>query len=307
MELHQVRYFVALASTLNFTKAAENCNVTQPALTKGVQRLEEELGGQLIYRERQLTQLTELGKVILPMLERTLVSTDAVRRKAQEYRRSEVAPLRIGLVPSVSASLVLAPLAEILKRVPGLRLELSEGSAAELVESLLEGRINGAIVGEIEETPSRIDGWPLFDEPYVAVLSREHHLANRSVITIGELRQATLLERVDCDVRARVQAAQIQLKEVGSSHRSRHEMHLQHMASAGFGIIIAPDHMPHLPSLKKLRIEGDPIWRTVKLLAVQGRRYSPALDTLVRIAKQGAWAYRMPGRVAAGELKELLA
>ena len=51
MELHQVRYFLAVASTLNFTRAAEQCNVTQPALTKGVQKLEQELGGQLIYRE----------------------------------------------------------------------------------------------------------------------------------------------------------------------------------------------------------------------------------------------------------------
>ena len=57
MELHQVRYFLAVASTLNFTRAAEQCNVTQPALTKGVQKLEQELGGQLIYRERLLTQI----------------------------------------------------------------------------------------------------------------------------------------------------------------------------------------------------------------------------------------------------------
>jgi hypothetical protein len=56
MELQQVRYFLAVASTLNFTRAAEQCNVTQPALTKGVQKLEQELGGELIYRERQLTQ-----------------------------------------------------------------------------------------------------------------------------------------------------------------------------------------------------------------------------------------------------------
>jgi Bacterial regulatory helix-turn-helix protein, lysR family len=62
MEFHQVRYFLAVASTLNFTRAAEMCNVTQPALTKGVQKLEDELGGQLIYRERQLTHLTDLGK-----------------------------------------------------------------------------------------------------------------------------------------------------------------------------------------------------------------------------------------------------
>src|SRR4029077_3957866 len=78
MELHQVRYFLAVASTCSFTREAEQYNVTQPALTKGVQKLEQELGGQLIYRERQLTQLTDLGKEVLPMLERPLPSAATV-------------------------------------------------------------------------------------------------------------------------------------------------------------------------------------------------------------------------------------
>lgn len=146
MELHQVRYFLAVARTLNFTRAAEMCNVTQPALTKGVQKLEQELGGQLIYRERQLTHLTDLGKAVLPMLERALASTEAVRRRARQFQQKEVAPLAIGLAPSISASLVLEPIAEIRKFVPGLHVELREEPPSRLVELLLEGEINVALV-----------------------------------------------------------------------------------------------------------------------------------------------------------------
>src|SRR5262245_11166090 len=153
MELHQVRYFLALAKTLNFTRASEQCNVTQPALTKGVQKLEQELGGQLIYRERQLTQLTDLGKEVLPMLERTLASAEAVRRKAQEFQRKEVAPLKIGLAPSISVSLVLDPIAEIAKSVPGLHVELREEAAETLVDLLLGGEINVAMVGSYRTRP----------------------------------------------------------------------------------------------------------------------------------------------------------
>src|ERR1700748_426613 len=138
MELHQVRYFLAVASTLNFTRAAEQCNVTQPALTKGVQKLEQELGGQLSSRERQLSQLTDLGKEVLPMLERTLASAEAVRRRAREFQRKELAQLQIGLAPSISASLVLDPIAEIVKYVPGLQVELREGAAEKLIVLLLE-------------------------------------------------------------------------------------------------------------------------------------------------------------------------
>ena len=87
MELHQVRYFLAVANTLNFTRAAEMCNVTQPALTKGVQKLEHELGGALLYRERQLTHLTELGKAVLPMLERALASTRLFNVERGSFRK----------------------------------------------------------------------------------------------------------------------------------------------------------------------------------------------------------------------------
>src|SRR5579871_6750840 len=69
MELFQVRYFLALTKTLNFTRAAETCHVSQPALTRAIQRLEEELGGPLLYRERSQTQLTALGRAMAPHLE----------------------------------------------------------------------------------------------------------------------------------------------------------------------------------------------------------------------------------------------
>jgi DNA-binding transcriptional LysR family regulator len=91
-----------------------------------VQKLERELGGQLIYRERQLTQLTDLGKEDHPMLERTLASAEAVRRRAREFQRKEIASLKIGLAPSISASLVLDPIAETAKFIPGLHVELRE-------------------------------------------------------------------------------------------------------------------------------------------------------------------------------------
>src|SRR5205814_5175644 len=96
MELFQVRYFLALAKTLNFTRAAEACNVTQPALTRAIQRLEEELGGPLFQRERNLTQLTELGRLMRPMLEQALAAAESAKQHAQRFRKAELASLRLG-------------------------------------------------------------------------------------------------------------------------------------------------------------------------------------------------------------------
>ena len=290
MELHQVRYFLAVASTLNFTRAAEMCNVTQPALTKGVQKLEQELGGQLIYRERQLTHLTDLGKAVRPMLERALASTESVRHLAREFRQREVAPLAIGLAPSISASLVLEPIAEIRKFVPGLHVELREETPDRLIELLLEGEVNVALVGDLDDTPERIDSWVLFAERYVAVLAWSHQLADLPVIGMQALREATILNRSNCDVAPKFQHLLFPDAPPHHNHRSCRDLHLQHLAAAGFGIVLAPEHMPRLPSLKALPIEGDPVWRKVRLLAVQGRRYSPALDAFVKVARLHDWS-----------------
>ena len=66
------------------------------------------------------------------------------------------------------------------------------------------------------------------------------------------------------------------------------------MAAAGFGVILAPEHMPRLPTLKTIPLEGDPVSREVRLLAVQGRRYSPALDAFVKVARLRDWSIEGP-------------
>ncbi|WP_298885327.1 LysR family transcriptional regulator [uncultured Bradyrhizobium sp.] len=306
MELHQVRYFLAVASTLNFTRAAEQCNVTQPALTKGIQKLEQELGGQLIYRERQLTQLTDLGKEVLPMLARTLASAETARRRAKEFQRKEIAPLKIGLAPSISASLFLDLIAEIAKIVPGLTVELREGAAEKLIDLLLGGEINAAIVGDVQDIPPRIDDWLLFEERYVAVLAQTHQLANRHSIGIDDLRETVLLERVGCDVAPKIQRSYFPKEPPHLGHCSGHDLHLQYMAAAGFGVILAPEHMPRLPTLKTIPLEGDPISREVRLLAVQGRRYSPAQDAFIKVARLRDWSIEVRQRdVPPGRLPEM--
>lgn len=87
MELHEIRYFLALSKTLNFTKAAEMCNVSQPALTRAIQKMEDELGGLLFSRERNNTHLTELGRMLEPHLTEVLTRTQAAKETASRFLR----------------------------------------------------------------------------------------------------------------------------------------------------------------------------------------------------------------------------
>jgi DNA-binding transcriptional LysR family regulator len=293
VELHQVRYFVALARSLNFTRAAEQCNITQPALTKAVQKLEEELGGPLVHRERLLTQLTDLGKLVLPMLERILAAADAVRMNAREFQRKTIAPLRIALTPSVSAVVILRPLHEMAHSLPGLHIEVLEAKSDEVFDHLLGGEFNVAVAAEgVGPQPERIDHWHLFDERIMVVVAATDRLAAMSTIPVNELKSATWLEPVGCDVTQqfwrRIIFPTDQQPQI--CHRGHRLEHLQYMVAAGLGVMLIPEHMPHPAGSIARPIAGDPIRQRVGLFVVAGRcHYSPALEAFVKIARRCDW------------------
>jgi DNA-binding transcriptional LysR family regulator len=290
MELHQARYFVAVSRLLNFTRAAEQCNVTQPALTKAIQKLEFELGGELVHRERQLTQLTDLGKLVLPTLERLVAAVDSARSIAREYQRKDNAPLKIGLTPCVSSNLLVAPLAEIARHVPGIEVEIREESADRLLKLLFDGDISADIAADAAELPERINHWDLFEDHFVLLAARNNPLASMDRVPMSALTDAVWLERTGCDLTRKFRdIISTGGKSPKISHRSRHENHLQHMVEAGLGIMVASAHMPRLPTLGARRIQDDPMRWTVSLLVIAGRRYTPALDAFIKVARLRDW------------------
>ena len=115
MEMHQGRYFLAVARTLNFTRAADECNVTQPSLTRAIKQLEGELGGDLFRRERPASQLTELGQRMHPLLKQCYDAAVGARSLATSFRRGNIGALRLALSHTIDLS-TLIPFLEELKR-----------------------------------------------------------------------------------------------------------------------------------------------------------------------------------------------
>jgi DNA-binding transcriptional LysR family regulator len=293
MELHQVRYFVAVSRLLNFTRAAEQCNVTQPALTKAIQKLELELGGELIHRERQLTQLTDLGKLVLPTLERLVAAADSARSIAREYQRKDSAPLKIGLTPCVSSNLLVAPLAEVARHVPGIQVEIVEEPLHRLQELLFDGDISAALAADANGLPERIDHWDLFEDHFLVLAAKDNPLADMQSVPMSALAEVTWLERTGCDLTRKFwDLIFTDGRSPKISHRSKHESHLQNMVEAGLGIMVASAHTPRLPSLVACPIRDDPMRWTVNLLVIAGRRYTPALDAFIKIARLRDWKAR---------------
>ena len=129
MEMHQVRYFLAVARVLNFTRAADECNVTQPSLTRAIKQLEAELGGDLFRRERPAAQLTELGQRMHPLLKQCYEAASGARELASSFKSGEVGALRIALTHSVDLSLLIPHLDQIKRQFNRLEFRFLRGNS----------------------------------------------------------------------------------------------------------------------------------------------------------------------------------
>lgn len=292
MELFQVRYFLALAKTLNFTRAAEACNVSQPALTRAIQKLEEELGGPLIYRERSLTQLTELGRAMLPLLETAYGAAEAATKQAAAFKRREFSPLRLGLGMTISAQILRPALRELEDRVKGFELSIAEGGSTDLCAKMLDGDLDAAVIVEPEKMPERLNRWPLFEDRYVVLCAAEHRLATLAEIPVVELGDESVLMRASrgCDFE---QALDRLCTEAGIKPRTRHtgssDEHIQEMVRAGLGIAISAGHQPVGPDLVTRPIADAAARRRLFLAAVAGRQHGPALALFLKLMRARDW------------------
>src|ERR1700755_1347167 len=193
MEMHQVRYFLAVAQLLNFTRAADECNVTQPSLTRAIKQLEAELGGDLLRGERPAAQLTDLGQRMHPLLKQCYEAATGARQLASSFKSGEVGALRIALTHAVDLSLLIPHLEQIRRLFNRLEFRFLRGSSAEVAEFLKKGEAELAIAAEISEEWDRLAAWPLFTEGFQLIVNNRHPLADRQDITLEDLRSEQLL------------------------------------------------------------------------------------------------------------------
>lgn len=289
MEMHQIRYFLAVSEILNFTRAAAMCHVSQPSLTRAIQKLEHELGGPLFRRERGGTGLTELGRLMRPYLEQTLTTAEAARREAQKFRKLERAPLTLGVMCTIGPGRLVPLVNRLATRVPGLELKLREGHGRRIVETLLAGEVDVAIVG-LPSYPDRVRAEPLYRERYVVAYPPGHRFDSMNAVPVAEMEGEDYLSRLNCEYLDFFQEAPREWSvRLNVRYESEREDWIQAMILAGMGCAFMPEYMPMFPAIRTRILIEPEIWREISLVTVRGRRFSPALDLLVRMAKAHDW------------------
>jgi LysR family hydrogen peroxide-inducible transcriptional activator len=191
MELHQLRYVVAVADTGNFTRAAERCHVTQPSLSQQILNLEREVGHKLFHRLGRKAVLTEAGTVFLERARRILIE---VENASKELGDSPALGRRItvGAVQTVMPYLVIPLLAQCRETLPNLTIGVREGFRRDLVAAVVEGDLDLAIVPLPFEDP-RVAVEPLLTEPLLLVVGNNHPFATRPEISFTDLVNETFI------------------------------------------------------------------------------------------------------------------
>ena len=289
MEMHQVRYFLAVARTLNFTRAADECNVTQPSLTRAIKQLEAELGGDLFRRERP-AGLTELGQRMHPLLKQCYDAAVGARSLASSLKSGEIGALRIALTHSIDLSLLIPFLSEIKRQFNRLELKFLRGNNQEVVELLKSGEAELGIAAELDHDWDRIDDWPLFTEAFRLVVSRQHRLADRDRLSLEDLHAEQMLSRAYCEHAERLQATMREHGlDIDRGHEISCERDLIELVEADVGVAVIPDTSPIPETLKRKPVDRLDARRTVHLYGVAGRERTAVASAVMRMLRGTDW------------------
>ena len=290
MELFQVRYVLAAAETLNFTKAAERCHVSQPALTKAVKSLEQELGAPIFNREGKRVTLSDFGRSILPTLRQVIEQAERAKSIAEDFRLLHHVPLRIGVLPTIGPVRFARFLASFQASFEGVEIEVTELPVPELLGRLDGDQLDLAVVNPFEGVPESFHSHVLYTEKYVAVLPPDHRLGERNVVDLKDLCGEPYVDRLSCEMREMFASVCSERQvDLYARFRSDREDWVESMVLARIGIAVMPEYSVTIPDLVQRPIVDPAISRTIALLSVPGRQFSRAAAAFVRTAQAFKW------------------
>ncbi|MBA3849800.1 MAG: hyalin [Opitutus sp.] len=240
MEIYQLRYFISVAETGNFTKAAARSFISQPSLSQQIANLEEELGQSLFHRLGRSVALTEAGHLLLEHARRIISEADNAIR---EIKESDAAGHRVtvGAIPTVAHFFFPAIIAHCRANDVRLKLRSFENFRPNIVTAVLEGEIDLGLISLPINEP-RIVQAPLFSEPLLLAISAQHPLAQAGQVTFADLKNEDFILLGD----ASSLAAQVRRIsgdydfEPRIAHRCAQLATVKSLTAMGLGVSILP-------------------------------------------------------------------
>jgi LysR family hydrogen peroxide-inducible transcriptional activator len=292
MELHQLRYFVAVAQAGNFSRAAERCHVSQPSLSQQILKLERRLGQPLFNRLGRRAVLTDAGRMLLDRAMSILATVDDAERRLRAGDQVHTGRLAIGAIPTIAPYLLPPILQSFVKRCPRVELIVREDVTTHLVSAVVDGELDLAIVA-LPVSDEHLETEPLFSEPLLLTLPPRHELAKRRRVTIRDLAgvRFILLGEMHCLGEQVLSFCRAHECQPQIACRSAQIATIQSLIALGQGVSILPemaraaDHSRNL--IYRPLSEGGPV-RTVAVVWHRHHYHSPLAEEFLAGLRQ--WA-----------------
>ncbi|PLR94652.1 LysR family transcriptional regulator [Bacillus sp. T33-2] len=281
MELRQIQYFIEVAKREHVTEAALALNVAQSAVSRQIFNLEAELGVDLFIREGRNVKLTHIGRMFLEHMEEAINVVENARREVQEYLDPEQGKIRIGFPSSLAAYTLPTVISAFRERYPQVKFELKQSSYHELINGVVKGEIDMALVGPVPKQENKVKGHILFTENIVALLPASHSLADKPSLDLNQLKDHSfILFPKGFVLRELVDNACRQLGfQPNVSFEGDDIDAIKGLVSAGLGVTLIPevtlaDSLPR--ATVRLPIAEPQVTRTVGVVIPVERKLLPA-------------------------------
>jgi LysR family hydrogen peroxide-inducible transcriptional activator len=241
MELHQLRYFVAVAELGQFTRAAERCLVSQPSLSQQIINLEKELGQPLFERLGRSVRLTDAGRNFYEKAVSILASVEEAKRQVADASGEHGGSVNVGAIPTVAPFLLPSLASTFQRRFPLARIIIDEDVTAHVIEKCLRGDLDvGILVLPIADPRLHVE--PLFDEDLLLALPAGHPLTKKRRVTVQDLtgQPFILLSEMHCLGQQIVAFCNEESCSPFMVCRSAQLLTVQELVSVGHGVSLLP-------------------------------------------------------------------
>jgi LysR family transcriptional regulator, hydrogen peroxide-inducible genes activator len=241
MEIHQLRYFLAVASTCNFSRAAEQCRVAQPSLSQQIMKLEDELGERLFERTKREVSLTPAGERLRAHAERVLDELEQARASVCEEGGVVRGRVELGVLPTVAPFYLPERLRDFAAKYPDVEVVIHEDTTAQLARAVVAKEIDLALVS-LPVAQRGLSSVTLFEEPLLAALPSDHPLAKKRKITLADLEHEPfiLMQEGHCLSGQALAFCRMEGFAPKVSFRSAQIETMRAFVAAGWGVSVVP-------------------------------------------------------------------
>ncbi|MGO4886831.1 LysR family transcriptional regulator [Anaerobacillus sp. MEB173] len=280
MEFRQIQYFIEVANREHVTEAAHALHVAQSAVSRQIFNLESELGVNLFIRDGRNVKLTPIGKVFLDHMKEAMKVIENAQREVQEFLDPEKGTIRIGFPSSMANYTLPTAISAFRDRYPEVKFKLSQGAYFNLVDAVVKGDIDMALLGPVPKNEKKIKGDILFLEKIVALLPMNHPLASQRSIELSQLRNDSFVLFPNGFILRDIVVEACQ--QLGFQPKVSFEGEdidaIKGLVSAGLGVTLIPeitliDSLPR--STVKLPISDPEVTRTVGIVIPSDRELLP--------------------------------